>query len=145
MGKNAPICLSPIQSNNPDMVEAKEREYRNDIGGTNMAITSIVFSSSEHVYSQSAFIATLERPTSEHIRKNSCFGSKPNSKTAGLVGFRKSLASKGISDKAAKLILDSRRESSISSYELAWRQWAGWCGKRKVDPFRCPLKFVLDY
>ena len=59
--------------------------------------------------------------------------------------FEKSLASKGISDKAAKLISDSRRGSSISSYELAWRQWAGWCGKREVDPFQCPLKFILDY
>ena len=97
------------------------------------------------MYSQSTFIAKSGRPTSGHIRKNSSFSSRPNSKTDGLVGFRKSLASKGISYKAAKLISDSKRESSISSYESAWHQWAGWCGKRKVDPFRCPLKFVLDY
>ena len=103
------------------------------------------FSSSEHVYPQSTFIATSERPTSGHIRKNSSFGSKRNSKTGGLVGFCKSLASKGISGKAAKLISDSRRENPISSYESAWCQWAGWCGKQKNDPFRCPLKFVLDY
>ena len=82
------------------------------------------------------FFATSERPTSGPIRKNSYFSSKPNSKAGGLVGFRKPLASKEISDKAAKLISDSRRERSISSYKLAWRQWAGWCGKRKVDPFR---------
>ena len=64
-----------------------------------------------------------------------------------MVGFQKPLASKGISDKAAKLMSDSRRESSISSYESACSQWAGWCGKRKIDPFKdqFPLKFVLDY
>ena len=55
------------------------------------------------------------------------------------------MASKGISDKGAKFISDSRRGSLISFYKSAWRQWAGWCGKQEVDPFQCPLKFVLDY
>ena len=145
MGKNVPICLSPIQPNTPGIIKVKERRDHNDIGGTNMAIASMVFSSSEHVYPQSIFITTSERPTSRPIRKTSSFSSKPNSKTGGLVGSQKSLASKGISDKAAKLISDSRRGSSISSYESASRQLAGWCGKREVDPFQCPLKFVLDY
>ena len=74
------------------------------------------------------------------LGKNSSFSSKPNSKTGGLVGFRKSLASKGISDKAAKLISDSRRGSLISSYESARCQWAGWCGKQEIDPFLICLK-----
>ena len=136
MGKNVPISLSTMQPNTLGTVEAKERRDHNDIGGTNMAITSMIFSSSEHVYPQSNFIATSERPNSS---------SKPNSKRCGLVAFQKSLASKGISDKAAKLISDSRIEISIPSYESTWHQWSGWCGKRKVDPFRCPLKFVLGY
>ena len=79
MGKNVPIRLSPIQSNTPSIVEAKEKRDHNDIGGTNMAITSMVFSSSEHVYPQYYFIATSERPTSGHIRKNSSISSKSNS------------------------------------------------------------------
>ena len=145
MGKNVPIRLSPIQSNTPGIVKAKERRDHNDIGGTNMATTSMVFSSSNHVYPQSTFIAKSEGPTSGHIRKNSSFSSKPNSNTGGLVGFRKSLASKRISDKATKLISDTRRVSSISSYKSACRHWAGWSGKWKVDPCRCPLMFVLDY
>ena len=62
---------------------------------------------------------------------------KKKSKTGGLVGFQILLTSKDISDKAAKLISDSRREGSIYSYESARRYWAGWCGKRKVDTFRC--------
>ena len=62
-----------------------------------------------------------------------------------MVGFRKLLASKDISDKDAKLISGSRRVSLISSYESAWGQWADRLGKREIDPFPCPLKFVLDY
>ena len=78
--------------------------------GTNMAITSMVFSSSEHVYPQSTFIATSERSTSVHIRKKS--------KTGGLVGFRKSLASKDISDKAAKLIFNLFLRIGLASVGL---------------------------
>ena len=144
MDKNVLICISPIQPNTLGIIKGKERSDHNDIGDTNMAIASMIFSSSEHVYPQSVFVNTSERPTSGPIRKTSSFSSKPNSKTGGLVDFRKSLASKGISDKAAKLISDSRRGSSISSYESTWRQWAGWCGKREVNLFQCPLKSVLD-
>ena len=108
MGKNVPICLSSFQPNTPGIVKTKERRDHNYVGGANMAIKRMVFSSSEHAYSQS------EGPTSGHMRKNSSF------KTSGLVGFRKPLASKGISDKAAKLIPGSRRESSISSYKSTW-------------------------
>ena len=50
MDKNVPICLSPIQPNIPGIIKGKERRDHSDIGGTDMAITSMVFSSSEHVY-----------------------------------------------------------------------------------------------
>lgn len=115
MGKNVPMCLSSIQPNTLGIVETKKIRDHNNIGGINMAIRNIVFSSSEHAYPQSAFIATSEGPTSGQIRENSSFTSKPDSKTGGLVGFRKSLASKAISDKAAKLISGSRRKIPISS------------------------------
>lgn len=73
IGKNIPICLPPIQSNTLGIVEAEERRDHNDIGGTNMAIASMVFNSSDHVYPQPTFSATLERPNFRHIRKNSSF------------------------------------------------------------------------
>ena len=142
MAKNVPICLYPIQPNTLGIIKAKQRRDHNDIGGTNMAITSMVFSSSEHLFPQSISLPHRKDLLLDPFRKSHRL--IVNQTLGGLVGFRRSLASKGISDKAAKLILDSRGEISISSYELAWRQWAGWCGKRKVDPFRCSLKFVRD-
>ena len=89
MDKNVLICISPIQPNTLGIMKGKERSDHNDIGDTNMAIASMIFSSSEHVYPQSVFVNTSERPTSGPIRKTSSFSSKANSKTGGLVGFRK--------------------------------------------------------
>ena len=52
---------------------------------------------------------------------------------------------KAFQTKLLQLISDFGRGSLIYFYESAWRQWAGWCGKREVDLFQCLLKFVLDY
>ena len=89
MDKNVLICISPIQSNTLGIIKGKERSDHNDIGDTNMAIASMIFSYSEHVYPQSVFVTTSEKPTSGPIRKTSSFSSKANSKIGGLVGFRK--------------------------------------------------------
>ena len=64
MSGNVTIYLFPIQTNTPGIVKTKEKRDFNAISSTNMAIASMVFSSSEHVFPQSVFIATLQGPTS---------------------------------------------------------------------------------
>ena len=135
----------PIQPNTPNIVETTERRDHNMLVAPPWqsqawysAVLSICINNPLLLpYRKDLLLDTLG--------KTHPFIVNQTLKTGGLVGFWKSLTSKGISDKATKLISDSRRENSISFYESVWRQWADWCGKRKVDPFRCPLKFVLDY
>ena len=83
-----PPTPPPIQPITPGIAEAKERRDYNDTGVTNLAITSMVFTSSEYEYPQSTFIAILERPAFGNIRKNVSFSSKPNSKTGSVVGLQ---------------------------------------------------------
>ena len=44
--------------------------------------------------------------------------------TSGLVGFRKTLLHEGISENTSHIITNSRRKSTLSNYESAWRKWA---------------------
>ena len=60
-------------------------------------------------------------------------------------GLRGHLFEKGVSVKAAYLISNSGRQSSLSGYELSWKKWSGWCNRRTVNPFRCTLVSILDY
>ena len=60
-------------------------------------------------------------------------------------GFRGHFFEKGVSVKAANLISNSRRESSLSSYESSSKKWSGWYDRRAVNPFRCTLVSILDY
>ena len=39
-------------------------------------------------------------------------------------GFREYLFAKGVSVKAANLISNSRRKSSLSGYESSWKKWS---------------------
>ena len=55
------------------------------------------------------------------------------------------MAKERISERASNLILLSRREGTNSNYCSSWNKWASWCDKQKVDPFRCTLKWVLDF
>lgn len=63
---------------------------------------------------------------------------------AWTIYFRRQLSSEGISEQAIKLISASRRKNTISRYESAWRKWSSWCNEQ-IDPFRCPLDFILDF
>ena len=78
------------------------------------------------------------------IRKSSSFNSNSGTITS-CTGFQRTLAARGISERVAKLISNSRRESLISSYESAWHKWSCWCGERKVDPFQCSVKYDFDF
>ena len=65
--------------------------------------------------------------------------------TNGLVGFRKTLLCEGILENASHIITNSRRKSTLSSYESASRKWSSWCLERKIDPFQAPVKDIIEY
>ena len=65
--------------------------------------------------------------------------------TSCLVGFRETLLCEGISENASHIITNSRRKGTLSNYESAWRKWASWCLQRTIDPFRAPVKDIIEY
>ena len=91
------------------------------------------------------FTATSKGSFFGSIRKSSPTSIESYTKSGGLAGFRKSLATRYISKKATKLISATWRKSSISSYEMKWRLWSCWCSRWEVDPFQCSMNYVLDY
>ena len=30
-------------------------------------------------------------------------------------------------------------------YNSYWKKWSSWCYKKKIDPFRCPINYILDF
>ena len=51
----------------------------------------------------------------------------------------------GIPSNAAKLISQSRRQSSVESYKSTWNKWTSWCNRQKTDPFCSPLSKIVNF
>ena len=72
-------------------------------------------------------------------------GNKQIFSTGGLEGYRETLVKSSISELAAHLTVNSKRQSSSVSYNLSCKKWSSWCYRKQIDPFQCPINYVLDF
>ena len=72
-------------------------------------------------------------------------GNKQIFSPSGLEGYRETLIKPSISERAAHLIVNSKRQSSSVNYNSSCRKWSSWCYRKQIDPFRCPINHVLDF
>ncbi len=74
-----------------------------------------------------------------------CTPSETN-KTDGLQALRQSLQQRlNVSDKAAKIILQSWSTGTQKQYKPYITQWIAFCSERENDPYDPPLTTVLDF
>ena len=88
-------------------------------------------------------------PMSPSVLKNTKGEDHPCNKqifsTSGLEGYRQTLVKLGISERAVHLIVNSKRQSSSVNCNSSWKKWSSWCYRKQIDPFRCPINYVLDF
>ena len=63
----------------------------------------------------------------------------------GMQGLRKTIAQKGISGKAAEIILQSWAEGTHKQYELYIKRGTDFCGKREINSFDPSVTAVLEF
>ena len=78
-------------------------------------------------------------------RESPSISVEQNSYISGMRGFQEGLSLQRVSEETTQLIAKSRRQGTLENYELAWKKCSGWCDSWKVDPFRCPVSYVLEY
>ena len=64
---------------------------------------------------------------------------------SGVQIIRNSLTARGISQKAAKVILQSWRESTHKQYSVYLRKWVLFCSSRGFDPYKATPAQALDF
>ena len=65
--------------------------------------------------------------------------------TSGMDSFMENLFVEGLSEESAILIENSRRLGTVPHYELTWHKCDSWCGRRKIDPIRCPMRDEVQF
>ena len=89
-----------------------------------LADTVVVPPNIEHVDKEISDPSIIRKTTIQSFRTNPPSCNKSNPYISGMDGFRGYLFEKGVSVKAANLISNSRRQSSLSGYESSWKKWS---------------------
>ena len=110
-----------------------------------MADTALV--SCDHDDASKKTLPVAEKPPSTlpETSANDAPPSLQETTAPGLSLVWKSLKLKGISDKAARIIIKSWRVGTKRQYQSCLKKWEEFCCKQKIDPVRPTLTMVLDF
>ena len=110
-----------------------------------MANSTLVSKSSCNVIFSTFSTPNVSRRSEGPERGRPPLGNKQIFSTSGLEGYRETLVKSGILERAAHLIVNSKRQSSSVNYNSSWKKWSSWCYRKQIDPFRCTINYVLDF
>ena len=137
LGQSFPLCIFPDLPYSTSLAKSQLRPNRKNVAcHTNLTVSNLVPPSTRNVYSLSA-ATSKEHKLNKPTRGSSSSNYKQNITTSGVDHIRERLLKKGVSETAAKLIVNTRRTNLQSNYNSSWRMWPSWCDKQQVDAFRC--------
>ena len=110
-----------------------------------MANSTLVSKSSCNVIFSTFSTPNISRRSEEPKRGIPPLGNKQIFSTSGVEGYRETLVKSGISERAAHLVVDSERQRSSVNYNCSWKKSSSWCYSKQIDPFRCPINYILDF
>ena len=116
-----------------------------NIDNSLLANTVVVFTSVGNANKETNSNTKFNHTFSRSRRESPSISVEQNSYTSGMVGFRVGLSPQGVSEETTQLIAKSRRQGSLGNYKSAWKKWSGWCDSWRVDPFQCPVNYVLEH
>ena len=102
-----------------------------------LANTTLVPSATRHVNSPTSASSSGSQAFDQPSGGPASASSEQNSVSSRMACIQQSISTRGISDRAYKLILASRRPGTNTVYNSAWSKWYSWCKEREVDPL-CP-------
>jgi len=145
MGNRINVCISSICSNWQGFRKSITGQCSHDSHNAIVGDSSMVPKDSKNVYSKSNFTSSEKESVKGPHRELSSTVNVKVTQTSGLDCLRGRVEAKGLSPEAAELVLCSRRKSSVSNYESAWRKWAGWCSGKEINPIAATLGNIAEY
>ena len=104
---------------------------------TSLANPTLVPSTIRHVNSSTSAPSPDPQTSDQPGRGHTSSNTEQNSVSCHMACIRQSISTRGISDRAFKLILASWQPGTNAVYNSAWSKWSSWCKEREVDAL-CP-------
>ena len=116
----ATVCFSPFFNDRESSIKGQNRGGGCNFNNTKLASTTLVQSDSVSICNRTSASTSVKQHLSKSLGPSKPFSREQNHKTGGLERFRQSLASEGISARAAELITSARRPgTSLLRIDLA--------------------------
>ena len=144
MEGNVCLCLPSFSFSGSGASEDCGRELQDHTYCSGLAKTSLVSRSSSALLRSTSSLTSETRPSLAIQRKSSSSTSRESS-SSRLVAVRNNLTQRGFSEKAAKHISRSVRESTNIVYDAKWTIFSNWCSGRKVNPFQVTVQQLADF
>ena len=115
----------------------KGQDKTNSFDNTMMVNIAVIPPNTEMLIRKSVILplSIIRKTTNQSPKTDWLSCNKSNPYISGMNGFRGYLFKKVVSVKAANIISNSIRQSSLLSYESFWNKWFGRFDERAVDPF----------
>ena len=105
---------------------------------------TMVHNSSSFVDRQASVPASVHGTVGTTTQQCSSSTEKSNA-IDGMQGLREAIKQRGISGKAAEIILCSWSESTHKQYEPHIKRWTTFCDQREINPFDPSVTSLLDF
>ena len=142
---HVPICISPFQFDRANPEEGNETWNRHVAHCPIMGSTAMVPPTVSNGSKKPNLTATTAQSLDKFRGYDAPTSAKHDLETNGMAHLREQLQSSGISKSASNLILNARTAGTRSNYNANWEKFSCWCNKQQVDPFKCPLNYVINF
>ena len=141
-----PRISIPISSVLHDRQSAEKTENTKRTKGysdsPNLARSSVVPNASRAMHRYPSTAAKQKKPVDKRPRRVTLDDKQLQSESGGIPSYRKTLESKGFSERAIHLLVNSKRKSTTEAYASPWNRWSAWCRERRLDPHGAPIEAV---
>ena len=139
------LCLSPILSDHENSCQVTRGGWQPHTDYPGLANTTLVPSATRHVDSPTSASSSGSQAFDQPSGRPASASSEQNSVSSRMACIQQSISTRGISDRAYKLILASWRPGTNTVYNSAWSNWYSWCKEREVDPLYPNLGNITDF
>lgn len=139
------LCLPTFFPNKQGTSESgtgPEPEYNHCANVEHSSLVSQIATSFDRLSSYSSKGTKNIAPS---FQSGESISSSQEAHPSGVQIIRNSLTARGISQKAAKVILESWRESTHKQYSVYLRKWVLFCSSRGFDPYKATPAQALDF
>ena len=145
IGGNNILCLPSIFSYKQDTSESGTGPEPGHHYCTNVEHSSLVPQVATSIDRLSSYSSKGTKNTTPPIQSGESTSSSQESHASGVQIIRNSLTARGISQKAAKVILQSWRQSTHKQYSVYLKKWLLFCSSRGFDPYKATPAQALDF